>query len=197
MNKEALKDNFERRGFAVSFFENKEEAARYLVENIKGQTVGFGGSVTLEQMGLYELLSRENTVYWHHKSGAPDIRKLASCSKVYITGANAVTQEGEIVNIDGRGNRVAATAFGPEVCYFVVGKNKITQNLTEGIYRCRNIAAPQNAKRLGAKTPCAVKGDKCYDCDSPARICRLLLITERAPFGMKSEILFIDEDLGL
>lgn len=197
MNKEILRRNFEKHGFTAHFFQNKEEAAGYLVQNIKGQTVGFGGSVTLEQMNLYELLSNENTVFWHHKSDAPEIRRLASSSKVYITGVNALTEEGEIINIDGRGNRVAATAFGPDACYYVVGKNKITKNLAEGLSRCRNIAAPKNAKRLGAKTPCALKGDKCYDCYSPARICRLILITERAPFGMHSEILFIDEELGL
>lgn len=88
------------------------------------------------------------------------------------------------------------TAFGPQTCYYIIGRNKITANITEAYSRCKNVAAPLNAKRLGAKTPCAVKGDKCYDCNSPNRICRIISVIERVPFGMKCEIIFVDQELG-
>jgi flagellar basal body P-ring protein FlgI len=124
------------------------------------------------------------------------VRKLASYADTYITSANAVTETGEIVNIDGTGNRVAMTAFGPQTCYYVVGKNKITANISDAYSRCKNVAAPLNARRVGAKTPCAAKGDKCYDCNSHDRICRIISVIERVPLGMKCEIIFVDQELG-
>jgi len=78
-----------------------------------------------------------------------------------------------------------------------VGKNKITKNLPEALHRAKHVAGPQNALRVKAETPCARKGDRCYDCNTPGRICRMTMITERAPFGMQSEVIFIDQDLGL
>lgn len=191
-----IRKNFEGHGFTTQVFSTKEEACQYLCDTVQGQTVGFGGSHTLTQMGLYEALQQKNAVTWHAKVPGVRVRKLANCADIYITSANAVTQTGEILNIDGTGNRVAMTAFGPETCYYIVGKNKITANITDAYSRCKNVAAPLNAQRLGAKTPCAVKGDKCYDCSSPGRICRIISVIERPPMGMKCEIIFIDEDLG-
>lgn len=192
----AIRANFENHGFATQFFQTKEQARDYLVHALDRRAIGFGGSVTLEEMGLFEALSEKNAVVWHNRVNAREVRRLENQATVYITSANAVTEGGVIVNIDGTGNRLAMTAFGPEVCYYVVGKNKITKNIEEALYRCRNVAAPPNARRVGAKTPCAVKGDKCYDCNSPDRICNITMITERAPRGMKSEVIFIDEILG-
>lgn len=191
-----IKQNFERHGFTTQFFSTKEAACCYLVGILQNQTIGFGGSETLREMGLFEALQQKNVVIWHNKIPGLAVRKLANCSAVYITSANAITETGEIFNIDGTGNRVAMTAFGPQSCYYVVGKNKITANVNEAYSRCKNVAAPLNAKRLGVKTPCAVKGNKCYDCNSPERICRIISVIERAPLGMKCELIFVDEDLG-
>lgn len=191
-----IRQSFERHGFTTQLFSTKEEACGYLADTLQNRTIGFGGSVTLTEMGLFEALQQNNVVVWHNKVPGVRVRKLANCADVYITSANAVTQTGEIVNIDGTGNRVAMTAFGPEICYYVIGKNKITANVGDAYNRCKNVAAPLNAKRLGAKTPCAEKGDKCYDCNSPGRICRIISIIERVPLGMKCEIIFVDEDLG-
>lgn len=192
----SIRQNFEKHGFSTQLFRTKEEARDYLVDSLLNQTIGFGGSVTLLEMGLFEALQQNNAVVWHNKVPSRDVRRLAGCANVYITSANAVTETGQIVNIDGTGNRVAMTSFGPQTCYYVVGKNKITPNLDDAVFRCRNVAAPQNARRINAKTPCAVNGDKCYDCNSPGRICRITTVIDRAPMGMKCEIIFVDEALG-
>ncbi|WP_310603998.1 lactate utilization protein [Anaerosporobacter sp.] len=191
-----IRKNFEKHGFITQLFASKEEARDYLSSKLQGRTIGFGGSVTLKEMELYEALQQNNVVIWHNKVASMEVRNLASNASIYITSANAVTQLGEIVNIDGTGNRVAMTSFGPETCYYVVGKNKITKNIEQAIYRSKNVASPLNARRVGVKTPCAIKGDKCYDCNSPDRICRITTIIERPPMGMNCEIIFIDEELG-
>lgn len=196
MHYDAIRQRFEKHGFETLLFATAKEARDYFVETLDKQTVGFGGSVTLEEMGLYEALRDHNAVTWHNKVAAFGVRRLANQSTVYITSANAVTETGEIVNIDGTGNRVAMTAFGPECCYFVVGSNKIAPTMDAAVQRAKNIAAPKNAQRVGAKTPCAVKGDRCYDCDSPGRICRVTVITDRPPMGMRQVVVFIDEALG-
>ncbi|ULQ60328.1 lactate utilization protein [Brucepastera parasyntrophica] len=191
-----IRKNFEKHGFSTQVFLTKEEAADYLKNELQHQTIGFGGSETLREIGLFEALLHNNAVVWHNKVPSRDVRRLANCANIYITSANAVTKSGEIVNIDATGNRVAMTAFGPGICYYVVGKNKITENMTDAIYRCRNVAAPQNAKRVNAKTPCAKKADRCYDCNSPDRICRIMITIDRVPKGMKCEVIFIDQELG-
>lgn len=191
-----IRKNFEKHGFTTQLFSEKEGACDYLANALQNKTIGFGGSVTLAEMGLFEALQQNNAVIWHNKVSSADVRRLASGANIYITSANAVTESGEIVNIDGTGNRVSMTAFGPQKCYYVIGKNKITPNLEDAIYRCKNVAAPQNAQRVGADTPCAKKADKCYDCNSPGRICRMTVIIDRAPMGMECEIIFVDQPLG-
>lgn len=103
---------------------------------------------------------------------------------------------GEIVNIDGNCNRVASLLYGHEKVYLVIGRNKIRETYEEALFRARNIAAPLNAKRVGAKTPCAVKADKCYDCNSSQRICRGLCVLWAPPMTGEYVILLINEDLG-
>ncbi|MGC4019449.1 MAG: lactate utilization protein [Muricomes sp.] len=196
MEYSAIRNNFEKHGFSTQLFSTKEEACDYLGNALQKETIGFGGSETLREMGLFEALQQNNAVVWHNKVPAWDVRRLANCANIYITSANAVTESGQIVNIDGTGNRVAMTAFGPKKCYYVVGKNKITQNLEDAIYRCKNVAAPQNARRVGANTPCALKADKCYECNSPERICCVTVIIDRVPAGMECEIIFVDQPLG-
>ncbi len=193
---DTVKKNLEARGFSVRTFTAAAEAAAYLNEAIDGKTVGFGGSVTLKDMGLYELLGSHNEVHWHWVNG-PEERKAAVQTQVYLSSANGLAETGEIINIDGGGNRVASTLYGHEKVYLVIGRNKLAPTYDEALWRARNIASPKNAQRLGRKTPCAVKGDRCYDCKSPERICRGLVVLWGAMMGMETEVILVDEDLGM
>lgn len=194
---ETVRKNLEDRKFSVRVFAAGQEAAAYLNEAIDGKTVGFGGSMTLDQLGLYETLGTHNTVVWHWKKEPGPARREAMGTQVYLTSANGLAETGEIINIDGAGNRVASTLFGHEKVYFVIGRNKLAPTYEEALWRARNIAGPKNAQRLGRKTPCAVKGDHCYDCRSPERICRGLVTLWGPMMGMETEILLVDEDLGM
>ena len=193
---ETVKKNLEARGFSVSTFSTAAEAAAYLDSAIDGTTVGIGGSMTVQQMGLHEKLAAHNEVHWHWIDG-PEARAKAAHADVYITSANGLTENGEVINIDGAGNRVASTLYGHKRVYFIIGRNKLAPTYDEALWRARNIAAPKNAQRLGKKTPCAVKGDRCYDCKSPDRICRGLVVLWGPSMGVETEIVLVDEDLGL
>lgn len=198
MKFDAVKKNLEARGYAVRVFATGKEAADYLDAAIDGKSVGFGGSATLDALGLYERLGSHNQTVWHWKWEDKDAaRREAMVSDVYLTSVNGLAETGELINIDGAGNRVAATLFGHEKVYFVIGRNKLAPTYEEAVWRARNIASPQNAKRLGKKTPCAVSGDRCYDCKSPERICRGLVTLWGPMMGMEAEVLLVDEDLGL
>ena len=193
---ETVKKNLEARGFSVSTFSTAAEAAAYLDSAIDGTTVGIGGSMTVQQMGLHEKLAAHNEVHWHWTDG-PEAPAKAAHADVYITSANGLTENGEVINIDGAGNRVASTLYGHKRVYFIIGRNKLAPTYDEALWRARNIAAPKNAQRLGKKTPCAVKGDRCYDCKSPDRICRGLVVLWGPSMGVETEIVLVDEDLGL
>lgn len=188
-------ENLKSRGFSVQLFQTKEEAAEYLNSAIDGRTVGFGGSVTLRDMGLYDSLSAHNSVYWHWQ-GTPISTGDAEKAQVYLSSVNGLSEDGDLINIDGNGNRVASMLYGHEKLYLVVGRNKLGDTYDEALWHARNIAAPKNAQRLQTKTPCAVKGDRCYDCKSPSRICRGLAVLWRPMNGMETEVVLIDEDLG-
>ena len=192
-----VQKNLEARGYTVKAFATAAEAADYLDGAIDGKTVGFGGSATLDALGIYDRLESHNTVIWHWKQPADEARKAAMQTQVYLTSANALAETGEIVNIDGTGNRVSATLFGHEKVIFVIGRNKLAATYEMAVDRARNVAAPQRARQLGKKTPCAVKLDRCYDCKSPERICRGMVTLWGPMLGMEGEVLLVDEDLGL
>ena len=193
-----VKKNLESKRFRVSAFATAEEAADYLDRSIDGVSVGIGGSVTAEQMGLYEKLSGHNRVFWHWRPGsAEDPRREAMTADMYITSVNGMAETGELINIDGTGNRVASTIFGHEEVYFIVGVNKLAPDYDAALWRARNIAGPKNAQRLSKKTPCAVKADKSYDCASPERICNAMVVFWHKPGGIgRCEVVLVDEDLG-
>ena len=193
-----VKQNLETRGFRVSVFATAAEAADYLDSAIDNTSVGFGGSVTLEQMGLYERLEQHDRVNWHWRPTADgtDARQAAMTAEHYITSVNGLAETGELINIDGTGNRVASTLYGHKKVWFVVGRNKLAPTYEEALWRARNIAAPKNAQRLKRKTPCAVKADRCYDCKSPERICRGLVVLWEAIGSMEMEVVLVDEALG-
>lgn len=198
MNIQRTIDSLTREGFAARYFDTAKEAADYLCESISGKTVGFGGSVTLEQMGLYEKLAENNTVYWHWKTNNMETRTAAAGAEVYLSSANAIAETGEIVNIDGSGNRVAATLYNHERVVFVVGVNKIAEDYERAVYRARNVAAPLNTRRLGLKTPCAVgKEIKCYNCASKDRICCGVVTLLWPMRSVKvTEVVLVGESLG-
>ena len=190
-----VEKNLTDRGFAVKTFATKEETAAYLNETVDGTTVGIGGSATAKEMGLYDSLSAHNEVHWHWVNG-PEDRIPAMNTEVYITSANGLAETGEIINIDGAGNRVASTLFGHKRVIFVIGSNKLAPDYDQALWRARNIAAPKNAQSKNMPTPCAVKGDRCYDCKSPSRICRALVVLWEAMMGFQQEVLLVDEPLG-
>lgn len=195
-----LKNNLENKGYKVAVFDTKEAAAQYMDGQIDGKTVGFGGSVTLREMNLFRMLSAHNTVYTHEEKPenmtVMEARTAAAQAEIYISSVNGISETGEIINIDNTGNRVAAISYGPSKVYLVVGANKVTNDFDSALARARNVAAPLNAKRLNRKTPCAVKGDKCYNCTSPERICRNLSVLWDKPVGAAYEVVLIDEELG-
>ena len=195
MNLEKTIQNLELRGFRVTHFADPEAAAAYLDREIDGGTVGFGGSRTLEALGVYERLAKHNRVFWHWKTDPKEARAEAMQADVYLSSANAISEDGEILNIDGSGNRVAGTLFGHRKVYIVAGTNKLCPDFDSALSRARNTAAVTNCKRFPNKPPCQID-DKCHDCRSPERICRALVVQWMPMMDMESEIVLIDEDLG-
>ena len=196
---EALAAILNERGYRASVYQTAKEAAAHLQESLAGLSVGIGGSMTAEEMGLESLLSPVCDLHWHWhaqkgKSAADELAAAAN-AEVYISSVNAIAESGEIVNIDGNCNRVAATMYGHRRVILIVGRNKLAASEAEAIARARNVAAPKNAARLARKTPCVVDG-RCHDCKSPERICRALSVLWCAPRGPEYEILLINEDLG-
>lgn len=195
-----LSEALKRKGYQVNVFKTKEDAADYIAGLFDGDIIGFGDSLTMTQMDLYNRLSEKNIVKDPNQYSGK--RFLAAAKEVltadyFFTSVNAVTKDGVIINIDCTGNRIAGSLFGHKKVFYIFGTNKITEDIESGVFRVRNVAAPLNAKRLNYKTPCAVKGDKCYDCNSPARICRGLLIQYRAMDDTESEAIIIEEELGI
>ena len=189
------------RGFAVSCFATKEEAADYLAGAIQNTSVGMGGSKTLDELGVYDRLKETNEVFWHWREpGIPTLDK-ALTAQTYLSSANAITEDGQIINIDGRGNRLASMVYGPgKDIYIVAGVNKIEEDFDKALFRARNTAAVQNMARFAGSQPCQSEkaGGKCYDCRSKDRGCNGLLVLWGKMFDMqKLEVVLIEEELGL
>ena len=194
-----------RNGFEALYLPTVEEAVSKVVGMVpEGSIVGIGGSVTLREMGLLKALEERGVELADHwearKRGASGeevmrIRRLHLNSDVFITSTNAVTETGELVNIDGTGQRVAAMIFGPKKVIVVAGVNKIVGDLDEGLWRASNVASSMNAKRLSRKTPCAKTGE-CSDCDSPERICNITTVIHRRPRSTDLTVILVGEELG-
>ena len=192
-----VEKNLIERGYTVKIFATGAEVAAYLDKEIDNLTVGIGGSATVRDIGLYELLEKHNQVIWHWKQEPGPARIAAMNTDVYLCSANALAESGEMVNIDGAGNRVAATLFGHKKVYFLIGKNKLVPSFHQAVDRARNGAAPKRAQQMNAKTPCAAKADKCYDCKSPGRICRGMVTLWGPMMVSEAEVILIEEDYGL
>lgn len=192
----------EKNGFSAEYVPSKHEAVSRLLQLIKPDAlVGCGGSLTLRQLGIIETLTkRGNRVVHHaHPELSPErlleLRKQELLTDVFLTSTNALSMDGQLVNIDGTCNRIAAMVFGPKQVIFLVGINKLVTDLAAACDRAKNIAAPINAIRFGLNTPCTVSG-KCLDCNSPERICRASLVIEHQPSQTPTTVIIIGEVLG-
>jgi hypothetical protein len=192
------------------YVENRREARVRVMSMIPdGSVVGLGDSLTLKQIGVIDALEEGNYIFldpW--RPGTPveeniRLKRMALTSDVFVTGTNAVTLDGKIVNVDGHGNRVAAMLFGPDKVIIVVGINKIVENLDTALQRIRNEAAPMNVKRhpdFDPMPPCGTTGI-CSDCSSPWRICNKTVIIERQYDNSKYKpvitVVIVGEELGI
>ena len=189
-------------GFSATYCKTAKEAATAILDQIPNEaTVGMGGSWTVGELGLPdELAARGNKVLNHGKAGLSkeeknEIRRQQLTCDVFLTGTNAVTMDGEMINVDGTGNRVAAMIYGPHKVIVVVGINKIVQNLTAAMERIQSIAAPINNKRLGLPNPCTKTGE-CMDCQGPTRICNVTTILHKQPLLSDIHVFIVGENLG-
>lgn len=192
--------NLRSRNIDAEFFQTKEDVKKVLLNEIQSDmTVGIGGSMTIEEMNLHEeLIEAGNTVYSHWKTDPlkmPETRKKASRADVYLTSTNALTEDGELINIDGVGNRVSSMFYGPDKTIIICGINKISPDLISGIDRIKSVACPQNARRLNRKTPCAETG-QCNECHSPDRMCNVTTIISGKPTEIELKVYIVGEDLG-
>lgn len=196
-----LKKNFSGRNIQVQYFEKLEEVKKYILNTIPVEaTIGIGHSNTLEKMNITKaLLERGNTVYDKElaksKEESIDLKKKAILTDFYITGSNAISMDGRIVNIDHSGNRVAAITFGPDKVIIVVGINKIVDTIEEAIRRVKNIACPKNAKRAGFNPPCVLL-NKCVDCNSKERVCNYLSIIEGQTQYNRITLIIVNGEYG-
>jgi L-lactate utilization protein LutB len=203
-----VKAALESNNFDVYLADDRQAACRIVQEDImpqiKARSVSWGGSVTFQvATGLYERLkdSPDLEVLDTYDTKISDeqkqeLRRQALLVDLFITGTNAITENGQLVNLDMIGNRIGGLIFGPKWVIILVGRNKLVANLDEAMYRIKNYAAPANAMRLDKKTPC-VKTSFCEECKSPDRICNSWTITEKSFPKGRVKVVLINEDLGL
>ena len=166
-----------------------------------GSSASFGGSMTLEECGVLDALrAREDvTLYDRNAAKSPEeigqIYRQAFSTDTFLMSTNAITIDGELINIDGRGNRVAALIFGPAQVIIIAGMNKVTTDETAGLARERNMAAPPNCVRLGKKTPCTMTG-RCGDCYGEESICSQIVVTRRSSEKGRIKVILVGEELG-
>ena len=201
--KNLLANNFE-----VQFAEDKDAVKHIVLGSISRDViVGVGDSATVRQLAIVEEFDKKAVRVLNPFSSEltrdpakaavrDDIsRQIFSCD-VLVSGTNAVTSDGKLVNIDAVGNRVASMIFGPKKVFIIAGKNKIVKDIDEAFYRIKNIIAPFHAKTKGFATPCAKTG-KCGSCNAPKRICNVISIIEKRPWRTQISVILVNEDLGL
>jgi len=195
---ESLKKN----AFSAVYFKTGDQASEFIMNNVhKGDKVGFGGSMTVVKLGIQEKVAELGGIVLDH--GDPtlsDDEKMETMrgellSDVFICSSNAVTLDGELVNIDGVGNRVAAMSFGPKKVIVVVGVNKICKNEASAFERLEQVAAPKNNMRLNMPNPCTKTG-VCMDCKADTRICRVYSVIKRKPVRTDIIVVVIGENFG-
>jgi len=196
-------EGLRKRQVEGKFVRTREEAVREILSMIPpGAKVGFGGSLTLDELGIKDILRKGN--YRFIDRNAPDLspeqvfqlRRESLLADVFLCSTNAITRDGKLVNIDGSGNRLAALAFGPSKVIVVAGVNKIAGSLEQALDRVRNYAAPVHARRRAWKVPCVQTG-ACSDCRSPNRICCVTTIVEFQREKGRLTVILVGENLGL
>lgn len=203
---ESILKHLNKRNIKGYFADSSEEARQIALSLVEeGNLISWGGSKTLDETGIRNALfemEKEGKIKIIDPYGTADpaasmeARRQGLLSDVFFLSSNAMTTDGELVNIDGSGNRVAALTFGPKKVVVVVGKNKLVDSLDEGIKRVRREACPKNAIRLGRKTPCALTGN-CCDCLSPTEtICATTVLTRFSLTPGRVHVILVDEDLG-
>lgn len=199
---EKVLKSLENRGFKAYYVSSGEEAVKKALTLIPVDAkIGVGGSMTIRELKLLDKLAeRGHQIIRHDIPGLTlekqfEIRREELTVDVFLSSTNAITLDGEIVNMDGTGNRVAALAFGPKKVIIIAGVNKIVKDLNSAIWRIENVAAPINAKRLKKNTPCTISGF-CMDCSTPDRICNILLILKRKPSLTDYHVILVGEELG-
>ena len=182
-----LVESLKKRGFEAEYAASRGDAVSLvLAEAVNARSVGWGGSETVKELGLREAMA----------DAGKDIRDHQLEMDLFLLSANAVTLDGRIVNIDGRGNRVAASIAGPKRVVYLIGRNKIVDGgIDAAIDRVKRFACAPNCRRLGKRTPCAETGI-CADCDSPDRICKVMAVFDRKPTGISAKVIVVDSDLG-
>ena len=196
---QALKKN----NFEAFFVPDSKTACDEVMKQIPdGATVGVGGSVTLIQAGLPEALASRNIqLIWPIRQGKTpgeifDLIRKSFSADVFLSGTNAVTEDGKLFNVDATGNRVGAMFIGPRKTIIVTGVNKIVKDIAAAEKRVKEWVAPQNAKRLGRKTPCVETG-VCTDCKSPDRICNIYVTLAKKPARIEMTVILVGEQLGI
>lgn len=199
-----LVEKLAKKHFTAVYCATAQAAADYILEQAKtAKNVGFGGSLSVADLKLTTILADQGKEILNH--GFPDltpeqkqtVMKRQQTCDLFLSGTNAVTLDGCLVNIDGNGNRVAAMIYGPSKVIVVVGRNKIVEgDIADAIRRIKDKSAPPNAMRLNKQTPCAVTGF-CADCDSPQRICHVTTIIDSKPTLTDFHVLVVNEDMGL
>ena len=180
------------------YAQNREEALKKALELIpEGASVTMGGAMSAHEIGLVDALKNGN--YNFIDRDAMDDKRAAMLAAydadVFLSSANAMTDDGILVNIDGNSNRVSAIAQGPKKVIFIVGMNKVCPDVDAALKRARNVAAPINVQRFGLETPCAKTG-KCMDCKSPDTICCQFLITRFSRHKDRIHIILVNDSLG-
>lgn len=193
--------NLRRNRFNCFYYETREEFLKEFSDSIKdGQRVAVGGSMTLFDLGIIDdLRSRDIEFIDRYAPGLTqdqlkDVFRQSFFTDVYLTSSNAITEEGELYNVEGRGNRVAAMLYGPDQVYVVAGTNKIVRDLDSAIERVKTICSPKNNYRLQTVNPC-MKTGKCEECNSVYRICRDYVLIRKSEPG-RITVFLINEDLG-
>lgn len=203
---ELVKSSLEKNNFEVFIAENAEKAKEIALETIipglDVKSISWGGSVSFVTTGLFHALKDDGkyeVINTFDKSlpleEQMNLRRQSLMVDLFITGTNAVTEAGHLVNLDMIGNRVAAITWGPKNVILFIGRNKICPDLEDAMFRVKNYAAPVNTMNLDKKTPCAAKGF-CHDCSSPDRICNTWAITEKCLPKKRIKIVLINEDMG-
>lgn len=198
---EIIVKNLTSHGFEAYYCEDKEAALAKALELIpKGATVGWGGAMSAQQIGLLDAMN-EGEYNAIDRDKAPNMEErekaMRAClqSDYFITGANALSIDGQMVNIDGMGNRVAAIVYGPKYVVVIAGMNKVVDSLEAAVVRARTVAAPANKQRFPLQTPCAVTG-VCGNCKTEG-ICNQMLITRNSKPISRIKVILVGEDLGL